>query len=287
MRILLTRLIIIGLAFQLLACSGPPPGSARETLRVGILPDEGEKALTERYTRLLEFLSRETGFVFELVVPDSYEHLLRLFGEGQIGLAYFGGVTFVKASSRYDAVPLVLRDVDTRFTSVLVVSGGDFETLEDLQGKRFSFGARLSTSGHLMPRHFLQAERGIKPEEYFHSVGYSGKHDRTAYWVRDGEIDAGVVNSEIVRRMFADGRLRPGDIRVIWTTPPYTDYVWAAHPEIQPAVRERIQQAFMQLTPQEPRHEVILSKLGAESFYPASADDFAMLEQVMDSLGML
>ncbi len=287
MRIMLIRLIVIGLAFLLFACSAPPPGPAKETLRVGILPDEGEKALTERYTPLLEFLSRETGLLFELFVPDSYEHLLRSFGEGRLGLAYFGGVTFVKAGSRYDAVPLVLRNVDTRFTSVLVVSGTESRTLEDLRGKRFSFGARLSTSGHLMPRYFLKAQRGVIPEEYFRSVGYSGKHDRTAYWVRDGDIDAGVVNSEIVRRMLADGRLRPGDIRIIWTTPPYTDYVWAVHPEVVPAVRDRIQQAFLRLTQDDPQHEFILSRLGAESFYPASSDDFAMLKQVMESLGML
>ncbi len=287
MQIMLIRLIVTGLVFLLCACSGPPPVPAKETLRVGILPDEGEKALKARYTPLLEFLSRETGLRFELVVPDSYEDLLRTFGEGRIGLAYFGGVTFVKAGSRYHARPLVLRDVDTRFTSVLVVPGKASGTLEDLRGKGFSFGARLSTSGHLMPRYFLKAEHGVKPEEYFRSVGYSGKHDRTAYWVRDGEIDAGVVNSEIVRRMLSDGRLRPGDIRIIWTTPPYTDYVWAVHPEIRPAVRDRIQQAFLRLTQDDPRHEFILSRLGAESFYPASSDDFAMLKQVMESLGML
>ncbi len=209
-----------------------------------------------------------------------------MFGEGQIDLAYFGGVTYVKASVRYGALPLVLRDVDTRFTSVLV-AGKDAGTLQDLRGKRFSFGSRLSTSGHLMPRYFLRAEHGIDPEEYFRSVGYSGKHDRTAYWVRDGDVDAGVVNSEIIRRMFNDGRLRPGDIRVIWKTPPYTNYVWAARPGIPSADRELIQQAFLRLALEDSQQEIILSRLGAESFYPASSDDFAMLKQVMNGLGML
>ena len=121
----------------------------------------------------------------------------------------------MKANFEYGAVPLVMRDVDSRFTSVLVVAGEGFKTFEELQGKRFSFGSKLSTSGHLMPRHFLQVERGVTPEKYFRSILYSEKHDRTAYWVRDGEVDAGVVNAEIIREMFADGRLRPGDVRII------------------------------------------------------------------------
>jgi hypothetical protein len=37
-----------------------------------------------------------------------------------------------------------MRDVDTRFTSDLVVAGEDFKSIKELQGKRFSFGSRLA-----------------------------------------------------------------------------------------------------------------------------------------------
>jgi len=285
LRNFLNWLIGAGLALHLSACSGPEQEPSNETLRIGILPDEREEVLRERYTPLFEFLSQETGHPYELLIPNSYEDLLRKFGEGQIDLAYFGGVTFMKANSDYDAVPLVMRDVDSRFTSVLVVAGD--KTFEELQGKRFSFGSKLSTSGHLMPRHFLQVERGVNPEKYFRSIRYSGKHDRTAYWVRDGEVDAGMVNSEIIRKMFADGRLRPGDIRIIWTTPPYPDYVWTLHPRIHPVDSEKIQQAFLKLSIGNPKHESILSNISASGFYPASIEDFSMLKQVMTSFGVL
>ena len=287
MRNILIWLFIAILAFQLPACSVPEQDSSIESLRIGTLPDESEEALRDRYMPLLEYLSQETGISSELAIPHSYEELVRWFGEGEIDLAYFGGATFLKASHQYKAVPLVMRDVDTRFTSVLVVADEGFRTLEELQGKRIGFGSRLSTSGHLMPRHFLQVQHGVTPENYFSSIQYSGKHDRTAFWVRDGEVDAGIVNSEVIRKMSADGRLRPGDIRVIWTTPPYIDYVWAVHPQVNPAVRESIQQAFMRLSTDNPAHEAVLSRLGAGAFYPASASDFSALQQVMDSLEVL
>jgi phosphonate transport system substrate-binding protein len=138
-----------------------------------------------------------------------------------------------------------------------------------------------------MPRHFLQVDRGVSPENYFRSIQYSGKHDLTAYRVRDGEVDAGIANSEIIRKMFADGRLRAGDIRIIWTTPPYPDYVWALRPQIRPVDRERIQQAFLKLSNDNPQHQALLSNLSAASFYPASIEDFSMLKQVMTRLGVL
>ena len=287
MRNILIWLIGVGLALQLSACSGPGQGPSSNILRIGVLPDESEAVLRERLTPLFEFLSQETGLPYELVIPNNYAELVRAFGEGLIDLGYFGGVTFMQANSEYDAVPLVMRDVDTRFTSVLVVADESVKTLKELRGKRFGFGSRLSTSGHLMPRHFLQVEHGVTPENYFHSVQYSGKHDRTAYWVRDGVVDAGVVNAEVIRKMFADGRLQPDDIRIILTTPPYPDYVWAVHPQTHPVDRENILRAFLQLSTDNPQHEAILSKTGAASFYPASIEDFSMLKEIMTRRGVL
>jgi phosphonate transport system substrate-binding protein len=269
------------------ACSVPESEPSIDILRIGILPDEGEEALRERYVPLLEFLSQASGLPYKLVIPNNYAELVRQFGEGQIDLAYFGGVTFVNANSEYGAMPLVMRDVDSHFTSAFIVADEGFRNLKELQGKRFSFGSRLSTSGHLMPRHFLHAERGIAPEKYFGSIEYSGKHDLTAYRVRDGGVDAGVVNTEIIRKMFADGRLKPGDIRIIWTTPPYPDYVWAVHPRIHPVARERIQQAFLQLTAENPQEAAILSRMGTAGFYPVSTKDFSMLVQTINSLDKL
>ena len=138
-----------------------------------------------------------------------------------------------------------------------------------------------------MPRYFLQLERGVTPEKYFHSIRYSGKHDRTAYWVRDGEVDAGFVNSEIIRGMLADGRLRAGDIRTLWTTPPYADYVWATHPQVHPVDREKLERAFLLLSADNPQHKIILSNISAACFYPASIANFSRLQQIMTDLGVL
>lgn len=287
LRKILVWLTCAGLVIQLSACSNPQPGHTIETLRIGILPGQSETALRERFTPLFEFLSQETGLPYELVIPGDYEELLNAFGAGEIDLGYFGGVTFVKANSEFGAVPLVMRDVDSRFTSIIVVADESITTLGDLKDKRLGFGSRLSTSGHHMPRHFLKVQYGITPEEYFHSIQYSGKHDRTAYWVRDGVIDAGVVNPEIIGKMLKDGRLQQGDLRTVLTTPPYTNYVWAVNPRIGPVDRERIRHAFLQLSFDNPRHEAILSRIGAASFYPASVEDFSTLKHMMTRQGVL
>jgi len=145
-------------------------------IRVGVIPDEDVADLNRRHLPLLEHLGRQTGLAFELVFPDSYADLLRRFAKQEIELAYFGGFTFVKAHIDHNAVPLVMRDVDVRFTSYFVVKGDgalrDCFNLDcpELAGKVFTFGSRLSTSGHLMPRHFLNTEKGVDPEALFGEV---------------------------------------------------------------------------------------------------------------------
>lgn len=279
---LIYSLVTILLALLLVSCTSRDGEEPLRVLRIGILPDESEEELYRRYTPLLDYLEQETGLSIKLNVPDSYKALLELFAAKTVDLAYFGGFTFVKANMEHAAVPLVMRDVDTRFTSVFIVNGKSrVRELQDTGIERFSFGSRLSTSGHLMPRHFMASEKGIIPEEHYSSVRYSGRHDLTAFWVRDGEVDLGVANARIVRNMLDDGRLNKDAIRIIWETPTYPDYVWAIQATISQGDREKIRQAFLRLSVDNTSHAPILENLDTGGFFPASEQDFLDLKTIV------
>lgn len=257
-------------------------------LRVGVLPDESLETLHQRYDPLLAHLSAETGIDFKLVLPSDYSELVRLFRDHEVDMAYFGGLTFVQAHIFHHAEPLVMRDVDTRFTSWFLVKEDDpAHDLADFKGKIFTFGSRMSTSGHLMPRHFMHTEKHIIPEGFFTEVRYSGAHDKTAYLVRDGEVDLGVANSEIIRTMLRDGRLKENDIRVLWETPPYPDYVWAVHDHFGEGIKMKLRDAFLGLDANIAVHGKILTGMGAEAFLPAGTNDFLPLKRVAETLGLL
>jgi phosphonate transport system substrate-binding protein len=78
-----------------------------------------------------------------------------------------------------------------------------------------------------MPRHFLKSILSIEPESTFREVRYSGAYDKTVHQARDGKVDLGAVHAEIFRTMRRDRRPKQDDLRIIWETPPYPDYVWA------------------------------------------------------------
>ncbi len=271
------------------ACSSAKIESAEtlSILRIGIVPDESQELLLSRYTPLAEYLSAELGVPYELIIPTDYGELLTLFHKGEVDLVYFGGFTFVQAYMLDNAIPLVTRDVDNRFTSYFLVRGdSSAEDLSDFEGTRFSFGSQLSTSGHLMPRYFLD-ERGMVPEDFFETITYSGKHDLTAFLVRDGEVDLGVANAPVIRKMIRDGRLHENELRILWETPPYQDYVWALRPVFDEATRINVQDAFLKLSRANEPHGRILDSIDAGSFLPASVDDFVQLQEIIENLRLL
>lgn len=94
-----------------------------------------------------------------------------------------------------------MRDVDRFVGYFLVQTKHDATDIADFKNSKFTFGPKLSTSGHLIPRYFL-ARRHINPEDYFSEVTYSHRHEATAERVQDGTADIAVANSEIINRLY-------------------------------------------------------------------------------------
>ena len=143
--------------FLLLACAQEHTARTVKNIKVAVLPDQNESILRTKYQPLLNEISIHTGLMTTLLIPESYSELLDWFDNKQVDLALFGGVTYVKAHLKNKAVPLVMRDVDGHFRSVVLVHvNNSAKNIQALKGATLAFGSKLSTSGHFMPRHFLQ-----------------------------------------------------------------------------------------------------------------------------------
>jgi len=282
----LRTILIFCLIFVVTACA-EEQHRERASLRAGVLPDKSAELLRDEFQPLIDYLAIQTGKDIELVVPETYEHLLALFASGEVDLAFFGGLTFLQAQATSGAVPLVTRDVDARFTSVFFAQNNDAGTkISDFGGRNFGFGSNLSTSGHLMPRYYLQT-LGLAPEKFFASVSYTGAHDKTGWAVADGTLDLGVANSLVIKRMLESGALDKDKVKIIWETPPYTDYVWAIHGDFSSSLRENLQEAFLQLSMVDDYGRAILEKQGAKSFLPVRHEDFMKLRELAAEMGLL
>ncbi len=263
------------------ACSTNERDMVPDVLRIGILPLQAPEATQARYQPLVDHLAATVGVPCRLVPVASYADLLKKIERREVELAYLGGVTFVLAHAQSGVVPLVMRKRDIHYTSYFLVRAGhSAQTLADLNGTRLAFGSRLSTSGHLMPRHFL-VEQGLEPESFFGEIAYTGSHDRTALSVRDGRTDVGAASADIVQQMYADGRLSRKAVRVLWETPSYADYVWVVDRALDEGLVTRLRDAFLMLDSGIPEHKQVLESVGARVFMPALSEEFSLLADIV------
>ena len=114
----------------------------------------------------------------ELTVPTNYAAVVEAVSNDRVDVAYLGGFTFVQASARVGAEPLVQRERDQKFHSLFITqTKNSIHSLKDLKGHSFAFGDVNSTSGHLMPAYFMQQQN--VDHSVINAAAYTGGHDAT------------------------------------------------------------------------------------------------------------
>jgi phosphonate transport system substrate-binding protein len=275
--------------------SGGSPEAQQQTekiLRIGAIPDQKPEKLNRLYPLVAEDLSRSLGVRVKYVPVVDYAAAVSAFRTGDLDLVWFGGLSGVQARlQKPGARVLAQRDIDARFHSVFIARAGSglspvetVQGLSALKGRRFTFGAENSTSGTLMPLHFL-AQAGLKPEDFAGGrPGYSSSHDSTIALVQGGAYEAGAVNEQVWLTSLKEGRVDPGRVTVIWRTPPYHDYHWVAQPDLDRRFGEgfgqRLQATILGWDPKDPGQARILELFGAGRFITADAADYAAIEAI-------
>jgi phosphonate transport system substrate-binding protein len=261
----------------------------QQVLRVTAIPDEAPTELARKFAPLGQYLESQLGMKVEWTPVTDYAAAVETLVNRKVDLAWFGGFTFVQASVRSNGkvIPLVQREEDTKFRSVFITDAGSgIKTLADLKGRSVSFGSASSTSGHLMPRHFLLTA-GIKPEADFRHVAFSGAHDATVAAVAAGKVDAGALNISVWEKLVAEKKVDTAQVKVFFTTPPYHDYNWSVQADMPADLREKIRRAFLALDPANPAHKPILELQRATRFVPTAPENYAGIRAAAESAGLL
>lgn len=258
-----------------------------QVLRVSAIPDEAPTELLRKFRPLGQYLEQQLGMKVQFIPVTDYAAVVEGLAADKVDLAWLGGFTFVQARLKTgNAIPLVQREKDRQFTSKFVTADPSVQSLQDLRNKSFVFGSISSTSGSLMPRYFMDRE-GIKPENFFSRVAYSGAHDATAAWVQAGKADAGVLNAAVWDKLVASGKVDTSKVRVLATTPPYYDYNWTVRGNLNPALTQNIRAAFLNLDPSIPAHKTILDLQAAERFIATAQENYQSIEDAARSVGLL
>jgi phosphonate transport system substrate-binding protein len=269
-----------------------PPAAGADSFVFTAIPDEDEARLHTRFGKLARYLSEALGVEVRYAPVKSYEAAVTAFRNDQVQLAWFGGLSGVQARRLVpDSRAIAQGAEDRAFVTYFIAHAqtGLAETKEfpaAIAGKTFTFGAKGSTSGRLMPEFYIRQAFGKPPEEVFARVGFSGDHSRTIALVQSGAYDVGAVNYTVWENQLKEKRIDPAQVRVIWRTPPYPDYHWT----IRGDVDERFGRGFADkvsetlLGIKDPQ---VLGAFPRSAFVSASGSDYAPIEETAKSIGLI
>ena len=270
-----------------LSCSAVM-AQAADTLRVSAIPDEAPTELLRKFKPLGAYLEQRLGMKVQFVPVADYPAVVESLASDRLDMAWLGGFTIVQVHQKDPtATPRVQREQDAQLTSKFITANPQVKSLADLKGKTFAFGSISSTSGSLMPRYFMLKNDDIKPEDYFKRISYSGAHDATAAWVQAGKVDAGVLNASVWDKLVASGKVDTRKVKVFATTPTYYDYNWTVRGSLDPVLKEKIKQAFLDLDPANPEQKAILDLQAASRFIETSPDNYKGTEEAARAAGLL
>ncbi len=262
-------------------------------LRFSAIPDQNTTEIQEKLAPLIEHLSRELGVTVEYVAARDYQASVEMFKNGDVQLAWFGGLTGVQARRAVAGARAIAQGAsDPKFFSYFIAHrDSGLEPAEGfpsgLAALKFTFGSASSTSGRLMPEYYLREHTGKSPAEFFeHPVGFSGSHDKTIELVTSGQFQAGAVNYVVYDRRVASGDTDPEVVRAIWKTPFYADYNWTVRPDADAVFgtgfTERLEQTLVAID-----DPALLAALPRQRLIPATNEEFEGIRRVAEALDML
>jgi phosphonate transport system substrate-binding protein len=274
----LTRTIVVLLTSLFAAVSA---FGANNSITVALTPDG---LSPEQRVPLQHYLTQYMGREVKLVTLSSYSATLDSLSSGSVDFASLGAVTYVRGRARMGLVPLVQRESDLQYHSLIIANTGKpIYSLSDLRGKQFAYGDINSTSGHVIP--YLEMKRaGINPDTDF-QFRYSGEHSATVKLVEMGMVDAGAVDEAIFNAMIKDGRADRNRLRVIHTSKPFVDYVYVARRGMSDSDKEKFSAALLAL--KEGKNDEVLKLLRASKFVKANDGEYAAIREAAQELNLV
>lgn len=287
------RVRFLGLVGLLCALALPAAAQGAKPFVFTGIPDQDESRLVERFGKVATYLEGKLGVPVRYIPVKSYPAAVTAFTNGQVQLAWFGGFTGVQARKAVPGSQAIAQGAeDAAFKSYFIANAKtglkrSAEFPKDIAGKTFTFGSRASTSGRLMPEHFIrEAFPGKTPDEVFDKVGFSGDHSRTLQLVQSGAFEVGALDYSVWELDLKAGKVETDKVSVIWESPTYPDYQWTVRGDVDQVYgqgfTERLKAALLGIT-----DPAILEPFGRSKFIPATNADYAPIERVGRATGLL
>ncbi|MBI3432247.1 MAG: PhnD/SsuA/transferrin family substrate-binding protein [Hydrogenophilales bacterium] len=229
--------LLMGVSFGF-AWSAQRPAAQPPQVTMGSVAMDIPVEMIRRMSALTNYLALSTNLNIRFRPSPNLGSAVEDLGTGQTQIAYLTPVAYIEARRKYGVIPLVAPTIQGRpyFSLVIAVKAGSgIGAPAELKGRRFAFGDEKA----LLQRAAVES-MGVKLTD-FSRFAYLKHYDNIAKAVLAGDFDGGILKDSV-----ADDFRNKG-IVVIGNTPPLPSYIFAVHPGMPVAVRDKLRNALLAL----------------------------------------
>lgn len=161
---------------------------------MGFVPSQDSANIADTVEPLADRLTEELGVSVRGEVMTNYTALVEAMGNDQVHIGFIPAFGYVLATDRYDNIEAILKSIrhgsSTYKAQYTVRVDSGIESIEDLEGKIWTFPDLASTSGFLYPAAQLMDDYGVENvEDFFSDMIQAGSHDNAIITVLEGDAD--------------------------------------------------------------------------------------------------
>ena len=220
---------------------------------------------------------------------------------GKIDIINASPLPYMVAHAKVGAVPLVTPALPdgspSSYHSIFVTRPqSGLRSLDDVKARAkelvIAFADPVSTSGHLIPRARLET-MGIEAERDFKQVIFSGNHIASVMSAKSGKVDIATVTKSSFDRMVNDGRLKPGELVVLWTSPPLQQSIVFTRPGFSAEFQSELEAAYLDVHRTRPEIWAglrLLNSSGATHYVPiadSAFDEYRRIARRLEHMKLL
>ncbi|HUJ77121.1 MAG TPA: putative selenate ABC transporter substrate-binding protein [bacterium] len=289
---MLTRRILLALLLTVAPAFLHGVAHAQKTFVFTAIPDQDETRLMERFSKVATYLHEQLGVEVKYVPVKSYEASIAAFRNDQVQMAWFGGLSHVQAVGLVPgAIAIAQGAEDAQFHTYFIANASTGLKESDtfpmaMAGKTFTFGAKGSTSGRLMPEYYIRKYFQKAPEQVFERVGFSGDHNKTIALVESGAYQVGAVDFTVWESAVQRGKVDTSKVRVIWKTPAFQDYNFTIRGDLDQrfgaGFTEKLTHAILNMN-----DPALLATFPRSKIIPAKNSDYQAVYETAKAIGLL
>lgn len=262
----------------------------RQAITYAYLPQYSHKVSYLRHSKLIDYLSRESGFTIRQVFPDTFEEHRRMVENGEIDISFSNPMTYVEiARSGARAFARIIEPSGSPTFRGQIITRKDnraITRLEDCIGKTWIAVDPLSAGGYLFPLG-LFLKHGIKQSDFKEisfAPGPGGKQEKAVLAVYAGKYDFASIREgtlNIVR-----DKINIEKIKIVAETERFPGWVYAARRDLSPKIIEKIKYCMFRMSMDNPEQASILYQAGMRGIIPAEDSDYNPVRELTEMLGL-